>query len=147
MLFLLAIIFLCSLFLFPTKVLKNKNRLQLIISSFFFLFLPPLIFLCVVCLEKEDEADRLRMNYAAQCGDSQISKHVVMEFVTYMVMKGADPRVAEVSMGCTQNTTPQQSNKSNHLPLSQYPPTQSDGREGGRSPAQGNGTHDGGGVL
>eukprot|EP00731_Ephydatia_muelleri_P020556 Em0013g283a len=45
---------------------------------------------------QEDEADRLRMNYAAQCGDSQISKHVVMEFVTYMVMKGADPRVAEM---------------------------------------------------
>lgn len=43
LLFLLAIIFLCSLFLFLTKVLKKKNRFQLI-SSFFFYFLPPPIF-------------------------------------------------------------------------------------------------------
>ena len=46
---------------------------------------------------QEEGIDQLKMSYAAVCGNNQISKHTVIEFITYLVMKGVEPKIAEVS--------------------------------------------------
>lgn len=45
---------------------------------------------------QQEEADHIRMSYVAHSSNKQISKIAVLEFVTYLLLKGTEPRVAQM---------------------------------------------------